>query len=89
MYSERGTTSGSPASLSARPLSHSPVGSRAVLHGSRLSPEDHELLEAMGLVGNCTLQVLNQGNPCVVAIGDTRMGLARSLADNILVRDAG
>ena len=83
MVSDRGT-SDSPT----RPLSDSPAGSHAVLHGSRLAPEDHQLLEAMGLVGNCTLRVLKQGNPCVVAIGDTRMGLARSLAENILVRDA-
>ncbi len=79
----------STSTATTRPLSHSPVGSHAVLHESRLDPEDHQLLEAMGLVGNCILRVLNQGNPCVVAVGDTRMGLARSLAENILVRDAG
>lgn len=68
------------------PLSLSPAGSHAVLHASRLDAQAHSHLEAMGLVGECRVRVLHQGNPCVIAVGDTRMGLARSLAENILVR---
>ncbi len=70
------------------PLSESRTGESAVLHAAHVDSDDRQLLAAMGLVDRCQLRVCQQGSPCIVEVGGTRMALARSLADSILVRPA-
>ena len=72
-----------------RPLSETTVGQRVTLHSTRLEAADLELLTAMGVVDDCELEVCRQGEPCVVAVGTTRVGLSSRLARNIWVHDAG
>ena len=67
------------------PLSESRTGESAVLHAAHLDFDDRQLLAAMGLVDRCQLRICQQGSPCIVEVGGTRMALDRSLADSILV----
>ncbi|MCI0365891.1 MAG: ferrous iron transport protein A [Phycisphaerales bacterium] len=48
--------------------------------------EDCELLNAMGLTDQCEIRVCQGGEPCIVQINATRLGLSASLARKILVR---
>ncbi len=70
-----------------RPLSESPVGQRAVLHSTLLARADRELLAAMGVSEECELTVCRQGEPCIVRVGTTRVGISRALARDIWVQE--
>lgn len=61
------------------------VGARARLHATRLERADIELLEALGLTDACRLRVCQAGDPWIVQVGTTRIGIADSLAPSILV----
>lgn len=61
------------------------VGAQARLHGTRLERADFELLEALGLTGECRLRVCQAGDPWIVQVRATRIGIADSLAPSILV----
>lgn len=56
--------------------------------GAELGSENSELLRAMGLRPNASVQLCRLGDPCIVQIGHTRgdscrLGLSRRLADRI------
>ena len=70
----------------SRPLSETPPGTLATVAEARLEDTDRRMLEAMGLLPDRSLQVHQQGEPCIVEVGGTRLGLARALAERILVR---
>lgn len=65
------------------------AGSRARYHGARLDRADLELLESLGLTGSCSLRVCQTGDPWVVQVRSTRIGLAESVARAILVVPEG
>jgi Fe2+ transport system protein FeoA len=75
------------------------AGQRAVIRETRLEPDDAALLRAMGLCLNATVRVFRIGEPCVLAVGGVnanckcggmcRVGLARPLAEKILVEVVG
>ncbi len=44
------------------------------------------LLAAMGLTEGCRMTVRSAGDPCIVEVRATRIGLARSVAERLLVR---
>lgn len=67
-------------------LSDLTAGQRARLHSAELSPQDSALIKALGLTDQCRLQLCKAGEPCIVQVQATRIGLARSVADGILVR---
>jgi len=67
------------------PLSQLPRGARATLHRRDLHCDDCELLNAMGMTERCTLRVCRRGNPCIVQVKSTRLGLSSSMARNIMV----
>lgn len=70
------------------PLSQLQRGQRATVDcaGLRSLPEDHRcLLSAMGLAESCQVRVCRAGSPCIIQIDQTRLGLPRSVADQILV----
>jgi Fe2+ transport system protein FeoA len=60
-------------------------GQRARLHRADLHCEDCELLNAMGLTERCELRVCRRGEPYIVQVNSTRLGLAASVAGRILV----
>jgi len=70
------------------PLSQLGRGQRAVVECAALDalPADHKcLLAAMGLGESCQLRVCRPGSPCIIKVDATRLGLPRSLAEQILV----
>ncbi len=67
------------------PLSALERGSRATVHRCLLSGDEGELLAAMGLADRCTLRVCRRGEPCIVQIAATRLGLSAAVARRVLV----
>jgi Fe2+ transport system protein FeoA len=75
-----------PASpISVIRLSDLSSGQSARLHVADLAPHDCALLGALGLTDRCVLHICKVGDPCIVRVQSTRIGLARSVADGILV----
>jgi Fe2+ transport system protein FeoA len=70
-------------------LSHLAEGQTARLHGADLSPHDCALLRALGLTDRCVLRICKVGEPCIVQVRATRIGLSRSVANGILVVPEG
>ena len=64
-------------------------GQTATLHGADLTEHDCALLNALGLTERCVLRICKIGEPCIVQVHATRIGLARSVADSILVVPQG
>lgn len=60
-------------------------GLPARLHAGDLEPGEACLLQAMGLVTGSRLVVRVSGDPCIVEVRTTRIGLARSVADRLHV----
>jgi Fe2+ transport system protein FeoA len=50
-----------------------------------LSEGEASLLAAMGLSVGCRLVVRASGDPCIVEVRSTRIGLARAVAERLLV----
>lgn len=67
------------------PLAQLRDGDRARLHASNLCCEDCDLLNAMGLTDQCELRVCRVGEPCIVQVNSTRLGIAAHLAGRIMV----
>ena len=61
----------------------------AVVHYADLEQEEQEALAAMGLHEDCTLHLCKQGQPCIVQVEATRLGLSREVTERILVRRCG
>lgn len=61
------------------------AGTVARLHAAHLGREDCALLNALGLTAHCLLRVCKAGEPCIVQVRATRIGLSRELARGILV----
>ena len=55
------------------------------MHRADLSPQDCALLQALGLTDSCVLRVCKIGEPCIVQVRTTRIGLSRAVADGIFV----
>ena len=68
-----------------RRLSDLHVGTTARMHGAELDPETRARLRGLGLTDNSTLRVCKQGDPCVVQVGGTRIGMSRRIAREIIV----
>lgn len=67
------------------PLSQLRAGSTARLHSTDLAREDCALLRALGLTDHCLLRVCKAGEPCIVEVRTTRIGLSRDVARGLLV----
>jgi Fe2+ transport system protein FeoA len=66
-------------------LSALATGCVARLHAAHLSAQDCALLRALGLTDECVLRICQAGEPCIVQVRTTRIGLSRAVADGILV----
>lgn len=78
--------------LAVKPMASVPVslaqlgaGTMARLHAAHLAIEDCALLRALGLTDRCLLRVCKAGEPCIVQVRQTRIGLSRELARGIFV----
>jgi Fe2+ transport system protein FeoA len=69
------------------PLSELAAGRVARLDRRELSEGEACLLAAMGLTLGSRLVVRSNGDPCIVEVRSTRIGLARSVASRLLVSD--
>jgi Fe2+ transport system protein FeoA len=67
------------------PLSQLRAGTKARLHSAELAKDDCALLKALGLTDRCLLRVCKAGEPCIVEVKATRIGLSKSLACSVLV----
>lgn len=70
------------------PLSQLARGARARVPCSALDAlgqRERCLLEAMGFAESCCVRVCRAGSPCIVQIAQTRLGLAREVAERIMV----
>ena len=70
------------------PLCQLRPGDRARMAGSTLCGEDCELLRAMGMSEHCELRVCRSGEPCIVQVNATRLGLSSRLTPFIMVAPA-
>ena len=61
------------------------TGKRARVLAADLCCEDCELLRAMGMGEECTVRVCRSGEPCIVEVSGTRLGLSRAMTRNIFV----
>jgi Fe2+ transport system protein FeoA len=75
-----------PAEPPRRRLSELAVGRTARLEHRDLSDGEACLLSAMGLTEGCRMVVRVLGDPCIVEVRTTRIGLAKSVADRLFVR---
>ena len=62
-----------------------PAGSVVRLSCRELSQGEACLLAAMGMTEGCRLTVRTSGDPCIVEVRSTRIGLARSVAARLVV----
>jgi len=67
------------------PLSQLRAGTKARLHSAELTKDDCALLKALGMTDRCLLRVCKAGEPCIVEVKATRIGLSKSLARGVLV----
>ncbi|MCB1056736.1 MAG: ferrous iron transport protein A [Acidobacteria bacterium] len=67
------------------PLTQLRPGQSARLFGDRLSPEDGHLVSALGLTEHCLFRLCKRGNPWIVQVRSTRIGLADTVARHLLV----
>lgn len=64
------------------------AGAAAQLYAAHLGEEDSALLEALGMTRSCRFRVCKVGDPWIVQIRETRIGLAASVARRIFVLPA-
>lgn len=64
-------------------------GQCATFYKADLRCEDCDMLNAMGLTDRCQLKICKIGDPWIVQVKSTRIGLAKSLAQRILVLHPG
>ncbi len=76
-------------STSPVPLAGLREGQRARLCETRLECDECALLCAMGLTDQCEIRVCQVGEPCIVEVHATRLGLSASLASRLLVTPIG
>jgi Fe2+ transport system protein FeoA len=81
------TSAAATPSMTTAPVSLAQLraGTMARVHAAHLALEDCALLRALGLTDRCLLRVCKAGEPCIVQVKETRIGLSRELARGILV----
>jgi Fe2+ transport system protein FeoA len=70
-------------------LSDVPEGATARLHDTQLDASSRSQLRGLGLTDASPLRVCKQGEPCVVQVRATRIGISGSIARQVFVLVAG
>ncbi len=75
------------AAVPVRPVALSALARGAVarVHDPQLDPEATGLLRALGLAVSRRFRLCKTGEPCIVQIGATRIGVSKAVAARILV----
>jgi Fe2+ transport system protein FeoA len=68
------------------PLTDLPVDTQAELRLSRLDDQTRALLRALGLTDGSSLRVCKRGEPFIIQVRATRIGMSRSVAAGLLVQ---
>ena len=55
------------------------------MHSAELTTDDCALLKALGLTDRCLLRVCKAGEPCILHVDGTRIGVSRVVARNLFV----
>ena len=66
-------------------LSDAPEGSTVQLHDTHLDAQSRRQLRGLGLTDASPLRVCKQGEPCVVQVRTTRIGISGSIARQMFV----
>ena len=66
-------------------LSDLRAGTIARFEEARLDAAACSLLRALGLTKSCTLRLCQTGDPCIVQVRRTRIGLSKAVAGGIYV----
>jgi Fe2+ transport system protein FeoA len=66
-------------------LSELAVGALARFHEAQLDAEACHHLRSLGLTDSCQLLLCKKGEPCIVQVRSTRIGISRAVASRILV----
>ena len=74
-----------PLKESTRRLSELEVGDIARMVDAAIDTEAQSLLQALGLTDNSRLRVCKRGEPCVVQVRATRIGISSRIARHITV----
>lgn len=67
------------------PLTSLAVDASARFCDADCTADARDTLRALGLIDGATLRVCKQGEPCVVQVRSTRIGITRRVAESILV----
>ena len=67
------------------PLATLEVGRSARFHDAALDEEARDLLRALELTSNAMVRLCQQGEPCIVQVRSTRIGLSKQVAGAIMV----
>lgn len=67
------------------PLTRLKAGGRARMHQADVDSSTRRYLCAVGLTDACELRLCKAGEPCIVQVRTTRIGLSTLLAGRILV----
>jgi Fe2+ transport system protein FeoA len=70
----------------SEPLLAQPEGSRVQLVERQLDEQESQLLAALGLRVGADLHLRSAGDPCIIEVRSTRIGLARTIAARLRVR---
>ena len=68
------------------PLSQLGEREQAVVHIADLDIDERDALASMGLYENASFELCQQGQPCIIQVEATRLGLSRELTSRIMVR---
>lgn len=60
-------------------------GTTATLHEARVDPDTRSQLRGLGLTDACRLRLCKQGEPCIVQVGSTRIGVSHLVAGCLFV----
>ena len=61
----------------------------AVVHFTDLECDERQALAAMGLYEDVSFRLCQQGQPCIIQVEATRLGLSSEITSRILVRRCG
>lgn len=68
----------------AVPLTAVPAGATATLHEVR-DAASRPVLKSLGLTDACVLRLCQVGDPCIVQVRSTRIGISRDVAHTLYV----
>ena len=65
------------------------IGDVASFSYAELDAESRDLLRALGLTDNSVLRVCKQGEPCIIQVRTTRIGISSRIAQHVMVTRTG